>query len=255
MGPRRWESPKKNRHSVGSERNYETVEMTPRQHRESADINTALMALKHCFRAHAKLQDLQNEAEGHGPAPPVHIPFRNSVLTRVLRGCFTEAGHRTVLIATVSPTATDLHHTINTLDHVSLMAASLASAATTTVCEVPLADPAADLGDRPVWEWTNDEVIAWIASAEGGRFSRLALPTRIDGQGLLSLNARRLGELFEGPMRQARLQHEGEAWAIGVDDEGDGPEADLTGTDRLGHALFDALRREQERVLERRLRT
>jgi len=51
----------------------------------------------------------------------------------------------------------------------------------------------------------------------------------IDGQGLLSLNARRLGELFEGPMRQARLQHEGEAWAIGVDDEGDGPEADLTG--------------------------
>lgn len=50
----------------------------------------------------------------------------------------------------------------------------------------------------------------------------------IDGRGLLSLNARRLGELFEGPMRQARLQHEGEAWAIGVDDEGDGPEADLT---------------------------
>merc|ERR1719197_982286 len=36
---------------AGSERNYETVKMTPAMHRESAQINTALMALKDCFRA------------------------------------------------------------------------------------------------------------------------------------------------------------------------------------------------------------
>merc|ERR1739848_806045 len=42
---------------AGSERNYETVQMTPAMHRESAQINSALMALKDCFRAfHNHLQ-------------------------------------------------------------------------------------------------------------------------------------------------------------------------------------------------------
>jgi hypothetical protein len=36
---------------AGSERNYETIKMTAAQHRESAEINFALMALKDCFRA------------------------------------------------------------------------------------------------------------------------------------------------------------------------------------------------------------
>ena len=35
----------------GSERNYETMTMSAQQHRESADINSSLMALKDCFRA------------------------------------------------------------------------------------------------------------------------------------------------------------------------------------------------------------
>ena len=38
---------------AGSERNYETQRMSAVQHKESADINTSLMALKDCFRAHA----------------------------------------------------------------------------------------------------------------------------------------------------------------------------------------------------------
>ena len=38
---------------AGSERNYETSRMRASQHKESGDINTSLMALKDCFRAHA----------------------------------------------------------------------------------------------------------------------------------------------------------------------------------------------------------
>lgn len=42
----------------GSERNYETMSMSAQQHRESADINSSLMALKDCFRAcHAQAID------------------------------------------------------------------------------------------------------------------------------------------------------------------------------------------------------
>jgi kinesin family member 2/24 len=37
---------------AGSERNYETSAFTAADHRESAQINFALMALKDCFRAY-----------------------------------------------------------------------------------------------------------------------------------------------------------------------------------------------------------
>lgn len=53
---------------VLSERNYETTQMTAGQHRDSAEINKALMALKDCFRANAK---------------GVRAPYRNSRLTQV----------------------------------------------------------------------------------------------------------------------------------------------------------------------------
>jgi len=92
---------------AGSERNYETIQMTPRQHRESAEINKALMALKDCIRA-------QHEKK-------LKAPYRANLLTRVLRDCFVDEAHTTTIIATVSPTTTDCFHTLNTLDHVSLM--------------------------------------------------------------------------------------------------------------------------------------
>ena len=44
---------------AGSERNYEVTQMTSAQHRESAYINKALMALKDCFRAYAKNKQAQ----------------------------------------------------------------------------------------------------------------------------------------------------------------------------------------------------
>ena len=62
------------------------------------------------------------------------MPYRHSTLTRVLKRSFEDATaadggstigngqHRTVIIATISPTSTDLEHTLNTLKHVSLMA-------------------------------------------------------------------------------------------------------------------------------------
>eukprot|EP00667_Euglena_gracilis_P005663 EG_transcript_5703 len=236
---------------AGSERNYETVQMTPQQHRESADINSSLMALKNCFRAHAAMQEARTAPEtpaqppGDVPAVDARVPYRASLLTRVLRDCFTDPKHRTVIIATVSPAATDLQHTVNTVGHVALMAPDLAALSFAVACDVPLLSAALEV---PVWKWTSEQVVAWVASAEGGRFARLALPAGLDGRGLLGLSAQRLGELFEGTLRRARAEREGEAWAIGVDVE---EEAEATGTTRLGEALFLALRRENHRILRR----
>eukprot|EP00951_Prasinocladus_malaysianus_P041759 scaffold496863_cov47-Prasinocladus_malaysianus.AAC.1 len=84
--------------------------MTAQQHRESAEINKSLMALKNCFRAYSGESCAQ---------------YRSSNLTQVLRSCFLDPDHRTTIIATVSPAPTDLIHTVNTVAHVSYMSKEL----------------------------------------------------------------------------------------------------------------------------------
>ncbi|CAM9648429.1 unnamed protein product [Ectocarpus sp. 8 AP-2014] len=68
---------------------------------EGADINKSLLALKECIRA------LDSDS--------VHVPYRASKLTLVLKDSFTRKAARTVMIATVSPGASAADHTINTL--------------------------------------------------------------------------------------------------------------------------------------------
>ncbi|KAH8051157.1 hypothetical protein JL722_10854 [Aureococcus anophagefferens] len=102
---------------AGSERKWETMGMRSRaQNRESADINLSLMALKDCFRA------------THDGG---RVPYRSSSLTRVLRTCFfdAEAVH---LVATLSPSADDLIHSVYSVATACLMAPGLGDATRST---------------------------------------------------------------------------------------------------------------------------
>lgn len=88
-------------------------------------------------------------------------PYRASLLTRVLKECFASedahgAKHRTLLIATVSPSPTDMQHSINTLEHVLLMAPHLHDLAIESVVELPARGAA--LSHVPVELWTCEEV-------------------------------------------------------------------------------------------------
>lgn len=67
---------------------------------EGAEINKSLLALKECIRA------LDNDQ--------IHIPFRGSKLTEVLRDSFV-GNSRTVMISCISPNARSCEHTLNTL--------------------------------------------------------------------------------------------------------------------------------------------
>jgi kinesin family protein 2/24 len=60
---------------AGSERNYEVTQMTAAQHRESADINKSLMALKDCFRMHA-LQRKDRFKRTEAPGKENGVPSR-----------------------------------------------------------------------------------------------------------------------------------------------------------------------------------
>lgn len=67
---------------------------------EGAEINKSLLALKECIRA------LDNDQ--------IHIPFRGSKLTEVLRDSFV-GNSKTVMISCISPGAGSCEHTLNTL--------------------------------------------------------------------------------------------------------------------------------------------
>ena len=291
---------------AGSERNYETVKMTAVQHRESADINFSLMALKDCFRAyHAQSLgsdtflrrkncsplELRSKIPGQidtalslsvkpmNDVLQARAPYRASPLTRVLRECFVDDNsnndtkkdsknndnnndknngndngntsadsdanqrkHYTTIITTLSPTPTDVQHSLNSLDHVVMMNPYLHSRVHEITVEVPLLE--GFLSGIPINTWTAEQVVFWVSTTNNGRFAQLVLPPGLDGKGLMKLNMVSLSALCEGQLRAARQDEEGSAWVVqGVSDE------DVTATAKhnyLGRALWAALRREQQ---------
>jgi len=220
---------------AGSERNYETTKMTAAMHRESAHINKALMALKDCFRMfHNKLA-----AEQAGGAKAVRVPFRESKLTQMLRDCFTDAEHLTTIVTCVSPTPTDLQHSINSLAHSLYCVPPLVELHSTVVCDVPIFLQSENVSATPVQQWGVQEVKQWVATVEDGRFAQLALPPHIDGPKLLLLNASKIGELFScDTLKTAGHEDETDAWVVGADEL----THDSVG---IGAALYKALRDEQ----------
>jgi kinesin family protein 2/24 len=86
---------------AGSERAADTRSHNRQRRMEGAEINKSLLALKECIRA------LDNNSG--------HVPYRASKLTLVLKDSFTNRNAKTVMIATVSPTASSADHTLNTL--------------------------------------------------------------------------------------------------------------------------------------------
>jgi len=92
---------------AGSERAQETQSNDRQRRAEGAEINKSLLALKECIRA--------LDAKKHNSE--VHVPFRASKLTLVLRDSFTSKSDKSkiIMIACVSPGYSSANHTINTL--------------------------------------------------------------------------------------------------------------------------------------------
>ncbi|CEG49703.1 sporangia-induced kinesin-like protein [Plasmopara halstedii] len=86
---------------AGSERASDTQSDKKNTRMEGAEINKSLLALKECIRA------LDRGA--------LHIPFRQSKLTQLLRDSFLSQDSKTIMIATVSPCSESCNHTLNTL--------------------------------------------------------------------------------------------------------------------------------------------
>jgi kinesin family member 2/24 len=90
---------------AGSERRNDSLHHCQQRQLESTEINASLYALKECIRA-------RNRAR---TSSAVLVPYRMSLLTRILRETFERKEARLSVFAAVAPTATDTEHTVQTL--------------------------------------------------------------------------------------------------------------------------------------------
>ena len=137
------------------------------------------------------------------------------------------------MVACLSPTSTDVEHTLNTLNHVSLMNKDLEDRKFVASVSVPMFDGVfTTLKGKPISKWSAAEVSEWIGTVDGGAFAHIVLPPNLTGARLMSLGKVRLSTLFTNYERQARAEGEGYAWAesANVDDSA------------LTHRLFDLIR-------------
>eukprot|EP00435_Cladocopium_sp_Y103_P015823 s1560_g3.t2 len=101
---------------AGSERNFETQMHSRSMAERGGLINYSLLMLKECARVmHKQMKQLGEKTE------ELHVPFRRSRLTHLLRSSFTDPSHQTTVVATLSPSPTDVEHSLNTLQHVGMM--------------------------------------------------------------------------------------------------------------------------------------
>eukprot|EP00516_Mucochytrium_quahogii_P008358 CAMPEP_0203764134 /NCGR_PEP_ID=MMETSP0098-20131031/17453_1 /ASSEMBLY_ACC=CAM_ASM_000208 /TAXON_ID=96639 /ORGANISM=" , Strain NY0313808BC1" /LENGTH=507 /DNA_ID=CAMNT_0050659845 /DNA_START=39 /DNA_END=1562 /DNA_ORIENTATION=- len=86
---------------AGNEGNIETLYHTKQQMSEAAEINSSLSTLKACLHARA--------------TGASYIPFRESLLTRVLKDSLVDPTATTAVLACVSPACSHLERTLGTM--------------------------------------------------------------------------------------------------------------------------------------------
>ncbi|GIL46590.1 hypothetical protein Vafri_3551 [Volvox africanus] len=92
---------------AGSERAAETNNAGQKL-RDGANINRSLLALANCINALGKANS--------GKSAASYVPYRNSKLTRLLKDGLS-GNSRTAMVATVSGSSDQYHHSINTLKY------------------------------------------------------------------------------------------------------------------------------------------
>ncbi|EGZ25571.1 hypothetical protein PHYSODRAFT_555336 [Phytophthora sojae] len=148
---------------AGSERNEDSFYHDAARRKEAIEINKSHLALKECVRAIGR-----EDSTGF-------VPYRASMLTRILKSCLWSMNSRASVIATISPLSIDTEHTLHTL-----------------LC--------AEERVIPIREWDNDHVRNWICSVRKGRFEKFAhnINGSVDGRMLTRFTHARFTQLCGG---------------------------------------------------------
>jgi kinesin family protein 2/24 len=197
---------------AGSERKEDNTHHNEKQRKETAEINASLYALKECVRFR------RLKFSGGNKASSVHIPYRNSPLTRVLAECFVRADASVAVIGTMSPASIDTEHCIATLKTINAIGGNEDTEGYEEVKEdVPstlrvdtktgeVTEQAAERLIAPV-KWSNDELTDWITTAARGAFTSVKIPSTLTGSQFVRMNPLVLRNLCGGDDALATKLH------------------------------------------------
>eukprot|EP00090_Calanus_glacialis_P042485 TRINITY_DN7534_c0_g1_i1.p1 TRINITY_DN7534_c0_g1~~TRINITY_DN7534_c0_g1_i1.p1 ORF type:complete len:615 (-),score=149.64 TRINITY_DN7534_c0_g1_i1:167-2011(-) len=138
--------------------------------KETKEINKSLMCLKDCIRNRAK--------SASEPQSFVHIPFRQSKLSLLLKDAFELESHRlcrTVVFANIAPTLADNAMTLNTLRYVAPIKMGVKNR--TKIAPNPKS-PA---------NWSNEKLVEWVKKESNGKIDSNTLCPWESGKQFLSL--------------------------------------------------------------------
>jgi hypothetical protein len=140
---------------AGSERLADSKNHSDTRLDETKAINLSLMSLKECIRARTLA------GMGDGSGTEVHVPYRRSKLTLLMKDVFDISCRRlcsTVVLAHVSPLARDVKHSLNTLQYAAPLRVSVHSKRKGSKYEVDARDPAT---------WSHQQVGEWMSALLG----------------------------------------------------------------------------------------
>jgi kinesin family protein 2/24 len=180
---------------AGSERKQDSMHHDAKRQKETAEINSSLHALKECIRCIVLKKLALKRAGGNvDAAKHVHIPFRGSNLTKILRRSFVDEDALVAVIVTLSPSTTDTEHSVGTLRTACMLGGREGEVQERTE-EVDLSLPEEEILVPPT-KFSASEVQKWLATAEKGKFSSFLIDNPwvagMDGKQLCRLTEQKL---------------------------------------------------------------
>jgi len=183
---------------AGSERKHDSMYHDADARKTGAEINSSLMALKECIRYRAMALKESSKT--------VHVPYRGSNLTRVLKDSLDSPEAYTCVIATASPSASDTEHTMGTFDTVSRLCGAEGRIVEYND-EVSSYEPPKSELVHPQ-KWDAETMRDWL-QALPVKFQEhvTKIPKSMSGKQFMQLPAERLGQMMDLKMEKA-LAHQ-----------------------------------------------
>ncbi|KAK3272330.1 hypothetical protein CYMTET_19373 [Cymbomonas tetramitiformis] len=168
---------------AGNEGNLEMSQHSKKQMEEAAEINGSHSALRACLHARA--------------VGSPHVPFRESVLTRVLRDPLTKADATTAVLSCLSPACTHLELTLRTLKSAMALMGDVKEA---PAVESILKEYSVQKGGPSTWD--RAALVAWLEEQPFG--SHVTLPDNVTGPSIMKVAQARLAPFCGGDKEVAQ---------------------------------------------------
>mgnify|MGYP006092427215 CR=1 FL=1 len=173
---------------AGSEGNHETLFHSAKHTSEAKEINKSLATLRACLKARASKSK-------------THAPYRESILTRVLKDALTDPAASATLLACVSPACTHLEHSLRTVNTAMFLTGGVGKK---EIEEEVLVMPV--IREDGPKKWNHTLLKEWIASQEvNGMANNITLPKGMTGKEIMKLPKSRLKGFCNDDMELVEL--------------------------------------------------